>query len=193
MAETRGVVFVNRTFDGKSFHQADGAERKCDSALENSVLKEIHFQAAAAEIEDEAGLNAVAESALDGGTNEGCFFFAADHFQLDAGLAADAVHQAAVVARFAGCGSGDGAIGGDVMLVHLGSKLAEGADSAINSFFVEQAARKSIVSEADRCAFAIEDFDVLRRGGAGDDETNRVGAGVNRSEMDRGGHSQRQR
>ena len=127
-----GVVFVNRALDGKSFHQADGAEGKSDALLEDPALIKIQFQAAAAQIEDQARLDAIAQRPLHSGANQPRFFLAADYFELDSGFALHALHQAAVVARFAGGGGGDRAIGADVVLVHAIAELAEGARGAGN-------------------------------------------------------------
>ena len=174
MAKARGVVFVDCAFDRESFHQTNGAERKSNAAFEHAMFHKIHFKAAAAEVEDQARLDAIAERTLDGGADESCLFFAADDFQLDAGLAANSLHQVAIIPGFASSGGGNGTIGRNVVLVHLRAELAKGADGSVDCFFVEQAARERVVTEANSGAFVIENLDVLRRSGAGDDETDCV-------------------
>ena len=72
--------------------------------------------------------------------------------------------------------------------VHLAAELAEGADSAVDCFFVKQVAGEGVVAEAHGRAFAVKDFNVLRRSGAGDDKTDCVGASVNRCQLDGSGH-----
>src|SRR5580698_11031850 len=99
MAQTIGVVFVNHAFDGECFHQADGAEGKTDALLEHSALIKIQLEAAAAQIENQARLDAVSERPQSGRTNPARFFLAADYFQLDSRFALHAIHQAAVIAR----------------------------------------------------------------------------------------------
>ena len=111
MAKARGVVFVDCAFDRESFHQANGAERQSNAAFEHAMFHKIHFEAAAAEIENQARLDAIAERPLDRRADEPCLFFAADDFELDAGLAANSLHQVAIIAGFASRGGGDGAIG----------------------------------------------------------------------------------
>src|SRR5271169_6089557 len=154
MAQAVGVVFVNRAFDGKSFHQADGAEGKADALLEDATLIKIQFEAAAAEIEDQARLDAVSQRPLRGRTNQARFFLTADYFQFDSGFALHAVHQAAVIARFARGGGGYGAVGADVGLVHAIAELAEGARGAGNCVAADDAAGEGVVAQPHGGAFA---------------------------------------
>src|SRR5580693_5326157 len=141
MAQTIGVVFVNHAFDGKCFHQADGAEGKADALLEHSALIKIQLEAAAAQIENQARLDAVSDRPQRGRTNQARFFLAADYFQLDSSFALHAIHQAAVIARFARRRRGDGAVGADVVLVHAIAELAEGARGARDRISADDAAR----------------------------------------------------
>src|SRR5271168_2422629 len=92
MTQAVGVVFVNRAFDGKSFHQTDGAERKADALFKDATLIKIQFEAAAAEIEYQARLDAVSQRPLRGRTNQARFFLAADYFQFDSGFTLHAIH-----------------------------------------------------------------------------------------------------
>ena len=111
---------------------------KADAMFEHPALKKIHFEAAAAQIEDQSRLDAVAQRPVDGRANQAGFFLAADDFELDAGFAPDALHQLSVIARFARCGGGHGAIGADVILVHAVAELAKSARGARDRFVVEQ-------------------------------------------------------
>src|SRR5271156_4537376 len=188
MTQAVGVVFVNRAFDGKSFHQADGAERKADALLEDATLIKIQFEAAAAEIEDQARLDAVSQRPLRGRTNQARFFLAADYFQFYSGFALHAVHQAAVITRFARGGGGYGAIGADVGLVHAIAELAEGAGGAGDGVSADDAAGEGVVAQAHGGAFAIENLNVLGGSGAGDYQTNGVRPRVNGCQLNRGGH-----
>src|SRR5271155_317499 len=188
MTQAVGVIFVNRAFDGKSLHQADGAEGKADALLENAALIKTQLEATAAKIEDQARLDAITERPLHGGTNQARFFFAADYFQFDSRFALHAIHQAAVIARFAGCGSGYGAIGADIVLVHAIAELAEGAGGTGNGVTANDAAGEGIVAQAHGGAFAIEHLNVLGRSGAGNYQTNGVRPGVNGCQLNRGGH-----
>src|SRR5271170_4934549 len=174
MAQTVGVVFVNRAFDGKSFHQADGAEGKSDALLENAALVKIQLETAAAEIEDQARLDAVSQRPLRGRTNQARFFLAADYFQFYSGFALHAIHQAAVIARFASGGGGYGAIGAHIVLIHAIAKLPEGAGSAGDGVATDHPAREGVVAQAHGGAFAIENLDVLGRSGAGDYQADGV-------------------
>src|ERR1700722_3745804 len=140
MAQAFGFVFVDGAFERKSFHQADGAEGQADAAFEDAALVEIEFEAAAAEIEDYARLDAIAQGPLDGLADQARFFFAADDFKFDAGFSADAVHEAAMVAGFAGGGGGDGAVGADVVMIHAIAKLAEGAGGAADGIAADDVA-----------------------------------------------------
>ena len=160
--------------------------------LQHATLKKIQLQAAAAEIKNQARLNAVAKSPLHSGANQPRFLLGADHFQLDARLPADAIHQLAVVARFAGRGGGHGAIGADLMLLHAVAKLAEGAGSARDRVVVEHAACESVVAQADGGAFTVKNLNVMRGSGPGNHQPNGVGPGVDRSQLNGGGHSYRQ-
>ena len=60
---------------------------KSDAMFEDAALIKIQFEAAAAQIEDQARLDAIAQSPLHGGADQARFFLAADHFQFDAGFA----------------------------------------------------------------------------------------------------------
>jgi hypothetical protein len=150
-----GVVFVNRAFDGKSLHQADGAEGKADALFENTALIKTQFKTAAAEIEDQARLDAIAESPLHGGADQTRFFLAADYFEFDSGFALHAIHQAAIIARFAGRGGGYCTIGADIVLVHAIAELAEGARGARDGVAADDAAGKRVVAQAHGGALAI--------------------------------------
>ena len=125
------------------------------------ALKKIHFQAAAAKIENHARLDPVAERPLHGRANQPRFLLAADHFEFDAGFALDALHQAPVVARFARRGRGHGAVGGHLMSVHAVAEMAEGARGARNRVVVQQMARESVVAQPHRGALGFQDLDVL--------------------------------
>ena len=67
--------------------------------------------------------------------------------------------------------------------------MAEGPRGAGDRFFVEQAARERVVAQAHRGAFAFQYLDVLRRSGARDHQPDGVRSGVDRGQLDRGGHS----
>ena len=152
------------------------------------MFVEIQLEAAAAEIENQSRLDAIAERPAAPPSKQPRFFFAADHFQLDAGLAANALDQVAIIPGFARGAGGDGAIGGHVVLVHSRAELAEGARALCDGFVVQQSPRERVVAEANRGAFVIENFDVGGRSGARDDAPDGVRAGVDRREMDGGGH-----
>src|SRR5271170_556947 len=125
MAQAVGVVFVNRAFDGKSLHQADGAERKSDAIFQHAALIEVQLQAAAAQIEDQARLDAVSQGPQRSGADQARFFFAADYFEFDSGFALHTIHKAAIIARFTCGGGGYGAVSADIVLIHAIAKLAE--------------------------------------------------------------------
>jgi hypothetical protein len=161
MAQAVDVVFINRPVYGKSFHQTDGAEGEADALLEHAALIKIQLEAAAAQIENQARLDAVSQRPLRGRTNQPRFFLAADYFQLDSGFALHAIHQAAIVARFACGGGGDCAVGADVVLVHPVAELAEGARSAGNRVAADDPAGKRVVAQAHGGAFAVENLNVL--------------------------------
>ena len=105
------VVLVDRAFDRIRFHQADRSERQRDAVLKHSTLKKIQLQAAAAEIEDQPRLHQISHRPHHRRANQPRFLLAADHFEFDAGLSPDALHQRAIVARFACRRCGHGAIG----------------------------------------------------------------------------------
>ena len=130
-----------------------------DAMFQHAALIKIQLQAAAAEIENQPRLHAVAQRPLHGGANQARFFLAADHFQFDSGFSLDAIHQAAVIARFARRGGGHGAIGADVVLVHAIAELAEGARGAGNCVAADDAAGERVVAQAHRGAFAIQNFE----------------------------------
>src|SRR5580698_2054894 len=101
MADARGLLFVNRAAHIKLFHEANRAQRQADAVLEIVAVIKIQLEAATAEIEDDARLKTRAERPKNGGAHQPRFFFSADHFEFNAGLALDARHEAAIVARFA--------------------------------------------------------------------------------------------
>jgi len=169
VAETPTLVFVNYPFNFVGFHQTNRAERKPNAALQFAALKKIELEAAATEVEDDAGLNAFAERPVNGIANQLRFLFPCDDVDFNAGFAADAFEQFAAVARFASGGRGNGAIRRNIVVVHIIAKAAEGANGAANRFCVKQSARECIVTQADGGALVFDDFDVLRRCSAGDD------------------------
>lgn len=189
MAKTIGLVFVDCARNRISLHQADCTERKGDPMFQFTVVEEIQLETAAAEIEDEAGLNAVRESPVDGGANEARFFLATDDFELDSGLAADTFHEATIIAGFASGGGGDGTVGRHVVAVHAVAEIAERARGAVHRVFIEQAVREGVVAQADGGAFGVEDLDLSERSSAGNYEPDGIRAGVNRCQLDRCGHS----
>jgi hypothetical protein len=66
------------------------------------------------------------------------------------------------------------------MSVHAVAELAEDTRGARDGVVVEQPASKGVVAQADCGAFIVEDLDMLRRSGAGNNEPNSIGAGIDR-------------
>ena len=75
------------------------------------------------------------------------------------------------------------------MVVHAIAEMAEGARRAGDRFFVQQPAREGVVAQPHGRAFAFQNLNVLRRSGARDRQPDRVRSGVNRRQLDGGGHS----
>ena len=63
VAKSLRVVFVNRALDANKFPSGGWCRAASDAVFENAALKEIHFQAAAAEIENQARLQMRSPSA----------------------------------------------------------------------------------------------------------------------------------
>ena len=108
-------VFVNHALRVERFHQTDGSERQADAFLQDAAPQFIEFQAAAAQIEDEAGRIEIAKRAEHGDAHQARFFFAGDDFQIDFGLVANAFDQDVAVAGFARGAGRHGAIRGDAV------------------------------------------------------------------------------
>jgi hypothetical protein len=180
VTQAAGIVFVNRAFNGIRFHQTYGAERQGDTMFEHATLKEIQFQAAAAEVKNQPRLEAVAQGPLYCGADQARLFFAADYFQFNSCFSLDAVHQFAVVAGLSRGGGGYSAIGGDLMSVHAVAELAEDSRGARNRIVIEQAASEGIVAQADSCSFVVQNLDMVGRSGAGNNEPNGIGARIDR-------------
>jgi hypothetical protein len=136
--------------------------------FQHAALEKIQFQASAAQIENQPRLHLVAERPVDCLANQTRFFLAADDFEFQAGLPADSLHQAAIVAHLAGCRRGYGAVAGDMMLIHAVSEVPECAGGAGNRFVVKHAVSESVVAQPDGHALIFEDLDVLRRRGPRD-------------------------
>jgi hypothetical protein len=148
--------------------------------LEHSTLKEIQLQTSAAQIENQSRLQAIVQRPFHRRADQPGLFLIADHFQLEAGFPADAVHQFAIVSGFSsGCGC-DGAISADLITVHTIAKLLEGASCSRNGVVIEQSAGKGVVAQTDRGTLVVKDLDMLRRSGTGNDEPNGIGARIDR-------------
>jgi hypothetical protein len=148
--------------------------------LKHAALEEIQFQAASTEVKNQTRLEPVSQRPLYGGTDQAGLFFAADYFQFNSSFSLDAIHQFAIVAGLASSGGCHSSVGGDLMGVHAVAELAEGARGAGNSVVIEQAAGKSIVTQADCGAFIVQDLNMVWGCGAGDNEPKSIGAGVDR-------------
>ena len=133
------------------------------------------------------GVTAVAEGAQHAGANQARFFFAADDFELEAGLAANAVDQSVAVASLTRGAGGDGAVHDHVVAIHYAAEMAEGASGFRDGVWAERVAGEGIVAEADGGAFAIENFVTIGRSGAGDEQPESVRSGVDRGDVDRSG------
>ena len=173
-------VFVDRAFDRKRFHQPDRTERQSDAMLQHAALEKIHFQAAAAQIENQTRPDCAAQRPTDGRANQPCFFLAANYFEFDPGFAPDAFSQPPVVAGLARRGCRHRAIGAHVMMVHAIAEMAERADRPRNRIRIEHSPGKRVVPQTHRGAFAFKDGNVLRRGGAPNRQADGVRSGVNR-------------
>ena len=79
------------------------------------------------------------------------------------------------------------------MVIHAVAKMAEDARGLRNRFVVEHPPREGVVPQPHGGAFVFENLDVLRGGGARDHQPYGVRSRVDRCQLDRGGHSQRQR
>src|ERR1700735_138911 len=178
MTKAAGIIFVDGTLDRIRFHQAYGAERKSDAMLEHAALKEIQFQAASAEVKNQARLEPIVQSPFYRRADQARLFFAANHLQFNSSFSLDAVHQFAVVARLASSGRCDGSIGTDLVSIHAVAELAENSSRARNSVVIKQTASKSIVAQADSGAFIVQDLNMVRRSGASNNEPNGIGAGI---------------
>ena len=85
--------FIDRSANGIGLHHANRAQRKRDALFQNSALKEIQFQASAAQIENQARLQPVTQLPMNGRTNQACLFFSADHIEFEAGFCADSLRE----------------------------------------------------------------------------------------------------
>src|ERR1700722_7784540 len=170
MAKAVGVVFVNCSVNGIRFHQTYGSEWEPNAMLEHSTLKEIQLQTAAAQVENQSWLQAVVQSPFHRGADQPGLFLVADHFQFEAGFPPDAVHQFAIVAGFpGGCGC-DGAISANLIAVHSIAELFKGACCSGNGVVIKQSAGKGVVAQANGGTLVVQDLDMLRRSGTGNDE-----------------------
>src|ERR1700734_2874771 len=169
MAKTVGVVFVYRAVNGIRFHQTYCAKWEPNAMLEHSTLKKIQLQTAAAQVENQSWLQAVVQRPFHRGADQPGLFLVADHFQFEAGFPPDAVHQFAIVAGFSGgCGC-DGAISADLIAVPSIAKLFKGASCSRNGVVIEQPAGESVVSQTNGGTLVVQDLDILRRSGTGND------------------------
>jgi hypothetical protein len=134
-------------------------------------------------------LQALSQSALHRRTDKTSFFLTADNFEFDSRLAADSLHQAAVIPGFARSRRSHGTIGRDVVPVHAATKLAKSSGGSCDCFFVEQATRESIVPQANSGSFAVEDLNMIGRSCASNRQSNGIRASVDRSQLDRSSHS----
>ena len=174
------MVLINCALDRVGLHQSNGSQGQRDSMFEHPALKEIQLQTASAQIENQSRLNLISQRPEYGRTNKPRFLLAADHFQFNAGLSANPLHQGAIVASFARGGSGNCPVGAHVMLVHPLAKSLKGSRGAGNRLRIQKTAGERIVAQPHCCPFAIKDLNIFGRGGPRDHEANRVRPCVNR-------------
>lgn len=140
------MVLIDCTLDRIGLHQSNSSERQRDSMFEQPTLEEIQFQTASAQIENQSRLNLISQRPEYGRTNKPRFFLAANHFQLDAGLSANPLHQSAIVASFARGGGRNRSVGAHVMLVHPLAESLKGARGARNRLRIQKTASERIVA-----------------------------------------------
>jgi hypothetical protein len=66
------------------------------------------------------------------------------------------------------------------MGAHTVAELAEDSSRARNGIVIEQTASERIVAQADSGAFIVQNLNMMGRSGAGNNEPNGVGAGIDR-------------
>src|ERR1700690_764745 len=146
-------ILADRAFDGIRLHEADRAQWQTHPMLQDSALEEIQFQAATSQIEDQPWLRPVAQPPVNPLANQARFLFAADYFEFQAGLSANALHEPPIVAGFARRRRGHRAVTRDVMLVHAVPKVTEDAPRARNRIGVQHSMGKGIVAQGDGRTF----------------------------------------
>jgi hypothetical protein len=63
---------------------------------------------------------------------------------------------------------------------HALAELAEDSSRARDGIVIEQTACEGIVAQADSGAFIVQDLNMMGRSGAGNNEPDGVGAGIDR-------------
>ena len=153
-------------------------------SVQHAAPQFVEFEAAAAQIEDEAGRIEIAKRAKDRDAHEARFFIAGDDFQFDFGLVANAFDQNVAVAGLARGAGRHGAIGGDAVRVHDVAEFAERGGGFAQCFAVKFPGGKNGMAEAHRGANRLHDFPVVAGADARDHQAKRVGPGVDRRELD---------
>ena len=75
------------------------------------------------------------------------------------------------------------------MTVHAVAEFAESTGGEGDGVFVQEAASERIVAEANSGTFVVEEFEMMRRSGARDDQTYGIRARVDGSQLNGSGHS----
>jgi len=174
------MVLINCALDRVRLHQSNGSQGQRDSMFEHAALKEIELQTASPQIKNQSRLNLISQRPEYGRTDKPRFLLAADHFQFNAGLSPNSLHQSAIVASFARGGGRNRPVSAHMMLVHPLAESLKGSRGAGNRLWIQKTAGERIVAQPHRCSFAIEDLNMFGGGGPRDHEANRVRACVNR-------------
>src|SRR5690606_35765462 len=142
----------------------------------------VDLEAAAAEVEDRAGLHRLLGERLRHGlAHQARLLLALDDLELDAGLVVEAVDQHVAVARVAHRAGRDRAIDADAVMIEALAESHERGDRLIDQLHVELAAGERVVAEADGDALGLDAHE-LAAGELGDHDADRVRSGVDGSE-----------
>ena len=141
------------------------------------------LQAAASQVQHEPRRRAGRDRGEDREHLESRLLLPVDHLEGDPRLREDPVDEQPPVARLPGRARRHRAVARDVVALEERPEVSEDLDRAPHRLPVEGAPHEDVVPKPHGAPLRLEDPDVIRRGGTGYQEPDRIGSGIDRREV----------
>lgn len=165
---------MDSTLGMERLHQTDGSQRQSDAFLQNSAPQLVQFQAAAAQIKDEARGIEVAECPKHRDAHKSRFFFTRNDLEVDFGLVTYPLDQHVAIASFAGSAGRYGAIRGNAMAIHNSPEFSKCSGGITQRLAIEFSRGKGGMAKAHWSAKGFDNLPFVGGADSGDDQPERV-------------------